>query len=143
MGHSFIDFRGKYIRSKDYKIETWLRLMAQEIDSLAASPVWLRDARDFWIDHARSYANGCMDPELDRLIKNNEQLNALLTLCKSVQSKLQSFGQAIPKEFLNELCELKPPSHILEDNDPELYLEYVRALIQLLEGWQTNDTEHG
>lgn len=110
--------------------------MAQEIDSLTAPPVWLRDARDFWIDHARNYANGCMDPELDRFIKNDEQLNTLLTLCKSVQSRIQNFGQVIPKEFLNELCELDPPSHILEDNDPEPYLEHVRALIQLLEGRQ-------
>ncbi len=142
MGHSFTDFRGKHILSKDYKIETWLRLMAQEIDFLAVSPAWLRDVRDFWIDHARNYANGCFDPELDRLIKSDEQLNTLLALCRSVQSRLQDFGQVIPKEFLNELCELNPPSHILEDNDSELYLRYVRALIQLLEGRQANDTEH-
>jgi hypothetical protein len=142
MGHSFTDFRGKHIHSKDYKIETWLRLMVQEIDSIIAPPVWLCNAREFWIDHVRNYVNGCMDPELDRLIKNDDQLNTFLTLCKSVQSRLQSFGQTIPKEFLNELCELNPPNHILKDNDTELYLKYAGALIQLLEGRQANEIEY-
>lgn len=142
MGHSFTSFRGKHVRAKDYKIETWLRLMVRQIDSLSVVPTSLHVAHDYWVDHARNYANGCMDLDLDRYLVEEEERNTVLELCSNIQAQLELFGKFIPKEFLNELCDLQPPNQIREDNLTALYLSFNRAMLKLISGQQAADLEN-
>ena len=79
---------------------------------------------------------------MDRFVCTEEQHKTILGLCEKIQLELESFGEKIPKEFLNALGEYKAPSEILMDNDAELYLRYGRALIRLLMGEQTNECEN-
>ncbi len=142
MGHSFTSFRGKHVRSKDYKIETWLRLMVRQIENLPAVPDWLLKARDYWVEHARNYANGCMDPELDRYITTDKQREQVLELCNHIQKQLELSGEFISKDFLNELCECSPSHHIVEDNATDLYLRFNQAMLKLISGQQAIEVEN-
>lgn len=139
MGHSFTTYRNKHIRSKDYKIETWLFFICREIDDMKNKPDWLLVARNAWLEEARISVNGCMDPRLDEYLDTNEKLELFKEICQKIMVKLAGFGEMIPKEYLNELCEKKPPCHIMEDNETELYFGYGKALLTLLAGKQSEE----
>ena len=136
MGHSFTSFNDKHIRSKDYKVETWLFLICREIEKLSDKPEWLRSAHEKWLSEARLSINGCMDPEFDEILDTNEKVEIITKYFEKGLSILESFGGTISKEFLNEVCEKSPPFHVMEDNEAELYLSYGRAVISLLKGNQ-------
>ena len=137
MGHSFTTFRNKHIRSKDYKIETWLFLVVREIDEFENCPSWLEESRHNWLEEAQLSLNGCMDLQFDKFLNSQEKVNLFREICKEIIGKLESFGEKIPKDFLNELCGYKPPCDIKDDNQTQLYLSYGKALLKLLDGEQT------
>lgn len=139
MGHSFTSFKEKHIRSKDYKVETWLFLIVEEADKVLEDENWLEDARDYWQDQAEISVNGCIDPDLDRFLTDGRKIKVFRSMCQRIYSKLVRFGNKIPKEYLNNLLGLSPPFDIKEDNDTELYLRYGRALLRLLDGKQSED----
>ena len=136
MGHSFTTFREKHIRSKDYKVETWLFLIVKEARKMVDAEPWLRRAILHWEKQATMPINGCIDPDLDQFITDDHKSKVLRTICQKIITDLKQFGDKIPKEYLNELCGYKPPNWIMEDNDTELYLVYGRALHGLLGGRQ-------
>jgi hypothetical protein len=139
MGHSFTSFREKHIRSKDYKVETWLLLVVSEIDDLTDKPEWLNQARVCWEDQGMQGVNGSIDPNLDDYLIDDDRINMFKTLCCRVYSKLEGFGETIPREFLNRLHELESPNDIREDNVTEPYLSFGRKLKSLLDGEQTEE----
>ncbi|XGV97485.1 MAG: hypothetical protein ACAF41_32790 [Leptolyngbya sp. BL-A-14] len=142
MGHSSVSFRGKHICAKDFKIEVWLFLLVREIDQLPEIPSWLREARDFWYQEATLSINGCLDPDLDRFLLNDERLGLIQKLCQSVHETLLTHGNKVSKDFLNQLCGCDPLCSFQVDNDTELYLRFSRALHTLLEGNQTQEIEY-
>lgn len=140
--YSFTVFRGKSIYSKSYMIEIWLFLLVQEMNRFTKWPFCLSSARNHWCNNVNYHDTGCIDPELDRHICNEEQLKLILSLCENIQLKLGTFGEKIPKEFLNSLNVYKHYNKIIFDNDAEIYLRYGRALIRLLKGEQNNECEN-
>lgn len=102
----------------------------------------MSEAQRYWSNHVDNYANGCIDPMLDDFLTNSEKLNLFLDICQQIVKKLESFGEKISKEFLNELCSYQKPFDVVEDNLTKHYLSYGVALIKLLNGEQENQTEN-
>ncbi|MBC7970933.1 MAG: hypothetical protein H7Z11_12565 [Verrucomicrobia bacterium] len=142
MGHSSVSLRGKHICAKDFKVQVWLFLLVREIDNMPEIEFWLKEARDFWQEEATLFINGCLDPELERFLTDNERLKLTHKLCQSVHENLLAHGNKISKDFLNQLCGCKPPCDFQIDNDTELYLRFSRALLKLLEGNQMQEMEY-
>ena len=139
MGHSFTSYKDKHIRSKDYKVETWLFLIVREADKILEKEPWLKEARDHWNDQATIAVNGCIDPDLDQYLTDDYKVKVFRSICQRIYSNLLTYGEKIPKEYLNELHNLRPPFDIREDNDAELYLRYGRALLALIDGKQSEE----
>ncbi len=139
MGHSFTSFRDKHIRSKDYKIETWLLLVVREIDALPEKAKWLVEARNNWEGQGKHGVNGCIDPNLDAYLVTESKIAIFKELVEKVHSNLNEFGPMIPKEYLNQLHGLESPNDIREDNEAELYLSFGSKLLSLLDGSQSDE----
>jgi len=142
MGHSFTSFREKHIRSKDYKVEVWLFLIAKKFDAWVDNEFWLTEAIKHWKEQADLSLNGCIDPDLDAYLIDDYRVEILKEICASIQADLSGFGEMIPKEYLNDLCNYKPPYEIKHDNESELYLSYGRKLLDLLSGNQSSECEN-
>jgi hypothetical protein len=139
MGHSFTSFNEKHIRSKDYKVETWLLLIVIEAQNLSHKPEWLCEACEYWQNQGLHGVNGCIDPDLDKYLTGSDRVTLFLEICSSVYSKLNGFGDYVSKELLNSLHNLESPNDIREDNESELYLLYGRKLMDLLRGDQKEE----
>ncbi len=139
MGHSFTSFREKHLRSKDYKIETWLLLIVREIDALPEKANWLVEARKYWEGQGKHGVNGCIDPNLDEYLVSGNRIDIFKGLVGKAYSKLNEFGTMVPKEYLNQLHGFESPNDIREDNEAELYLLYGRKLLSLIDGSQLEE----
>ncbi len=137
MGHSTTVFRGVGFTAKDWKLEVWLHLLAREVDKLANPPTWLTAIRDFWREQATLSVNGCIDAGLDEFLTAPERITVVRNLAQQVLSSLIHFGKHVPGNFLNELCQPPPSSPWPQDVETELFLQYGRALLKLLDGKMT------
>lgn len=142
MGHSFTTYKNKHIRSKDFKIEVWLFLLVEKSSSLTREYGWLTEAIENWKETAENPINGCMDPEFERFLTDTDKEEAFIELCSSIIEDLESFGEYVPKAYINKLCAYKPPYDVKVDNDTELYLSYGRRLVALISGNQQEKTVH-
>jgi hypothetical protein len=134
VGHSFTDFHGVGFTAKDWKVQVWLHLLVCEIDRLPQPPQWLCSAREYWREQAILAINGCVDPRLDFYLTDDERVALLRQIAQHVYSDLRAFGESVPRDFLNTLCELSGQSQYREDVRTDLFLDYGRALLKLLDG---------
>lgn len=142
MGYSITSYIDKNIMSKDYKMEVWFRLICKEISNIPSIPEWLCEAQNYWLEHVDNYVNGCFDPKLDEFLTNSERVSLFIDLCQKVYEFLKSFGDKIPKEYLNSICNYQKPFEVIKDNSVDLYITYGNALIRLLKGEQEKQTEN-
>lgn len=139
MGHSTTVFRGVGFTAKDWRMEVWLRLLAREVDRMQSPPSWLSAARDYWLNQAELSINGCLDAGLDEFLTDKERIAMVHSLVQRAFDILHRFGERVPSEFLNELCQPKPSDVWPKDVEAELFLRYGRALLKLLDGKMTVD----
>lgn len=134
MGHSITDFRGVGFTARDWKLEVWLQLLAREVDQLPSPPAWLAAARDHWREQANLRINGCIDPNLDAYLIDDQRVVFVRNLAQRVYNSLLQFGEQVPRDFLNALCQLPVREQYSKDMQTELFLVYGRALLKLLNG---------
>jgi hypothetical protein len=101
MGSSFIDFRDVGFWTRDSVLEAWLHFLVQEIDSQAAVPAWLAEAREAWHIQATNSFTGCHWLDLDTYITTASHRAMLLRLMGSALGRIRSYGERIPAEELN------------------------------------------
>ena len=101
------------------------------------SPGWLAAARNYWHEQAVLAVNGCIDPNLDALLTDDDRLALLRRLAQRIYSKLLQFGERMPRDFLNGLCDLPTESQYSQDVETEAFLKCGRALLKLLDGKMT------
>lgn len=134
MGHSITDFRGDAFIAKDWKLEVWLHLLAREVDKMPKPPGWLLEARAYWHEQATLSINGCIDAGLTEFLTDDVRVGTARNLAQRVYSFLLRFGERVPHDFLNELCQPPHGSEWTQDVETELFLRYGRALLKLLGG---------
>lgn len=137
MGHSTTDFRGVGFTAKDWKVEVWLHLLAREVDQMPNPPAWLSAARDFWRIQVTPSINGCIDVGLDELLTDEERVATMRDVAQHVFSWLVRLGERVPRDFLNDLYRSPPPGEWPQDVETELFLQFGRALLKLLDGKMT------
>lgn len=103
-------------------------------------PLWLQRALNYWGEHVDNYGNGCFEPDLDSFLINIEEIDLFIDICEKVFFNLNSFGDKIPKEYINSIGNFEHSYKVLIDNDTEIYLVFGRALINLLKGEQSLET---
>jgi hypothetical protein len=138
MGHSSFDFRGAGFISKDWKVTVWLHLLVREADRMPAPPPWLVEARDHWQEQATLAINGCIDPSLDTFLTSDERVAVVCEMTQRALSALVQFGDRVPCDFLNGLCQVPPSRQWPQDVETELFLRPGRALLKLLHGKMTS-----
>ena len=141
MGHSFTTYKGKSILSKDFKVQTWLYLICREIDKAEDIPEWVIEAKRHWMQEAEDCINGLINPEFDIFLNCEEKENFIIGICENIYNEFLSLGNKVPKSYLNELLKREQNDYdrIREDNDTEIYLNYGKALMDLLKGQQIDE----
>jgi hypothetical protein len=134
MGHSTTDFRGVGFTAKDWKVAVWLHLLVREVDRMPSPPAWLSEARDFWRKQVTPSINGCIDAGLDKFLTDKERIAVVRDIAQHVFSSLHSSGERVPRDFLNDLYQSPPPGEWPQDVESELFLQFGRTLLKLLDG---------
>lgn len=134
MGHSTTVFRGVGFTAKDWKVEVWLHLLAQEVDQFPNPPAWLISARDLWREQATLSVNGCINACLDEILIDEERVVVVRNIAQRAFSSMLQFGECVPSAFLNNLCQSSPSECWPRDVETELFLRFGRALLKLLYG---------
>jgi hypothetical protein len=91
-------------------------------------------ARDHWREQATLRINGCIDPNLDAYLIDDQRFAVVRNLAQRVYNSLLQFGEQVPRDFLNALCQLPAREQYQQDMKTELFLVYGRALLKLLNG---------
>jgi len=142
MGSTFIDYRAQGFEANDGAIEVLLALLVQEIDKLDQIPDWLREARDEWeLQATAGFGFGVM-PELDRFITDDSRRYTVIDLTRRALKELESWGDPITSETLNDLETGGKNSTFTEDVPAAIFLRTARYFLKLLEGtlepWETD-----
>jgi hypothetical protein len=138
MGHSTTVFGGVGFTAKDWKLELWLNLLAREVDKVTKPPSWLMTIRDYWRQQAKLSINGCIDAGLDAFLTDRQRVAVVRNLAQQVFNSLLHFGERVPHDFLNDVCQPPPSCEWSQDVETELFLGYGRALLKLLDGKMTH-----
>ena len=134
MGTTSTSFRGVTLLARDWKVQVWLHLLVREVDRLDDRPEWLLEARKYWSETATIAINGLVCPRLDYFLIDEADVALMRRLVQRVISTLRQFGEFVPRDFLNDLCQLPAHSQFTKDIATEEFLAYGRALRKLLDG---------
>jgi len=115
-------------------VQVWLHLLVREVDQLREQPEWLPEAREYWSEQATIAINGLICPRLDYFLIDEADVDLMRKLVQRVIGRLREFGDIVPRDFLNDLCQLPAHSQFTKDIATEEFLAYGRALRKLLDG---------
>ncbi len=139
MGSSFIEYRGAGFWSRNYSLEMWMYLLAQEARQLEDAPEWLLAAADDWHRQATLNMMGCVSPDLDEHATSPERVAVLLRLAGRALVTLQKRGTVSPVDWLNSLGLGGPDVRFDRDLPTEVFTRVAETFIRLLRGEITWD----
>ncbi|MFJ4677765.1 MULTISPECIES: hypothetical protein [unclassified Kitasatospora] len=135
MGSSNMDYRGSGFWVRDYQVEVWLYLLAQEAKAVADAPAWLAGARDEWEAQATAGFMGCVSSRLDEHLGTDPDRVALtLHLSERAVQRLLAWAPAIPKDLVNSFGTGGDQEAFDTDLPTDPLLACGRAFISLLRG---------
>jgi hypothetical protein len=142
MGSTFINYKGRGFEANDSAIEVLLKLLVEEIDKIGEAPGWMREMRDDWdLQATAGFGFGVM-PGLDQFIIDDSRRTTVIDLARRTLSKLESWGDPVPRETLNSLHTGGEGASFGGDVPAGLFLRTARYFIKLLEGtlepWETD-----
>jgi hypothetical protein len=133
MSTSFVGLEGKGFWSRDYPLEIWLALLADEIDETGSVASWLRDASQHWRTQATAGMTGCVSPRLSQFAASQEQRSLLLPLVSSAADRLKA-QTTISAQWLRDRGIGGPGSQPLGDVPVDVILDVANKFFQLLKG---------
>ena len=135
MGSSRTDYRGAGFWTKDGVIQYWLFAVAREIPDDPSLPEWLRDVRTSWLRESTTPRVGCVDAEVDRLLRDDRQVQELIPYLRRALDRVARFGDHVPKEELNGNNIGGYPNDWVDGDMPvSSVLKAGEAFIDLLQG---------
>jgi len=99
MGNSFTEYQKFGFWSRDWLLESWLRMLALNLPDDVYKPCWVRDLRDDWLLQSAGFFSGCVSPKLDQHCSHKDQRETILATAQAVRTKIQTFDQRIPTSF--------------------------------------------
>jgi hypothetical protein len=139
VGSSFVEYRGAGFWSRNYSIELWMYLLAQEARRLKEPPEWLVAAADDWHHQATVNMMGCVSPDLDEHATTPERVALLLRLAEHALATLRKRGAVLSEDWLNSLELGGPEVRFERDLPTEVFTRVGEAFIRLLRGDVTWD----
>lgn len=134
MSSTFVDFGGRGFEAHDAAIEVLLALLVEEIDKIEATPEWMKEMRDEWhLQGTAGFGFGVM-PGLDRYITDDSRRNTVVELSRRALSKIESWGDPIPRETLNALQTGGEGATFTQDIAAAMFVRTARYFLKLLEG---------
>ena len=107
MGTSFTEFSGFGYWSRDGQIEVWLCLLVRQIDKEHDPVEWKLKIRNHFVIQATAGMNGCVSPQLDQFVDDDERRQWLMTVSRNALRELREAGNVVPPDWLNALFEMK------------------------------------
>src|SRR5436305_14106012 len=95
MGSPFIEYRGAGFWSRNYSIEMWMYLLAQEARTLEDPPEWLLAAAEDWHHQATVNMMGCVSPGLNEYATTPERVDVVLKLAQRALATLHKQGAVL------------------------------------------------
>ena len=102
MGTSFVEYGEFGFWTRDKSLTSWLSDLLNEIDSLPDPEPWLDSLVEKWqiqID----IDGGCMDPNLDKFLNNNDRIKYLTSLSEKVLQNCSPDGFRTGQLFISLL----------------------------------------
>lgn len=113
MGHSCLEYKGRYKFIQDFEIEIVANTIINNIDefiSLYADTVeieWMSNLKDKWKDNLKEPINGGINLHLDELLCEDERYEALLELIKFSKIKFLKGNSFLSNEEINKVFPYK------------------------------------
>ena len=90
MGTSFTGYRGYGFWTRDARLELWLRALVRQIDKSNSTQQWLKDARGYWHLQSAGYFNGCISPNLDKIVTSNIRCRLVQLISEQAHNDLMA-----------------------------------------------------
>jgi hypothetical protein len=139
MGSSFVSFRGPGFWARNYSVEMWLYLLAQEARQLPSAPEWLLAAAEDWRTQATGGPIGCVGPDLDEYATTPERVALFLKLGEKALACLHAKGPVLSLAWLNSLGLGGPQVRFDRDLPTDVFTRVGEAFLRLLRGEITWD----
>ncbi|MBC8101546.1 MAG: hypothetical protein H7Z41_03030 [Cytophagales bacterium] len=133
MGSSFVSYQSKGYWSRDALLEGWLRFLADKVKVLPAADPWLQQMGEHWYLQSSVGFIGCVNPGLDDYLTDQDRLETVVALSRSVIEDLRRGELILTKEWLNAKSS-GTGSSFLRDVPAALYVKEGLAFIALLRG---------
>lgn len=134
MGSTTVTLDGKGFEASDAVLEIWLALLVRELDRWPDPPPWLGEVRDEWELQATAGFDFGVMPQLDEFATDAERRATLIAVSKNGLQALESMGETITCEQLNDMGTGGEDSYFTEDLPTEQFKRLARYFIKLLEG---------
>jgi hypothetical protein len=134
MSSTTVAFRGHEFEANDTALEVLLALLVDEIEASADSPEWLRKAAEEWNVAATAHFGYGVDPDLDDIITDDSQREAVLAKARQALKRLQALGPSISARTLNALRDWGTGYEFTRDVDAQHFVRTAEYFIKLLEG---------
>jgi hypothetical protein len=105
MATSFVEYNGNGFWCNDAYLETWLYLYVKEIENEETLPKpALRNkiVTDWYLAATVGFV-GCINLDLDNIIKSNDDRGFLLSVANYLHESLISFGKYIPENIIVDI----------------------------------------
>ncbi|MDB2687293.1 hypothetical protein N9Y42_08780 [Mariniblastus sp.] len=133
MGHSFTEFDDERFLAHDHRIKGWIHFFADVAQESSDTPSELLRIARGWIEHFTWAGNGCIDLELDTRLADDVLRKQFREFAERTQSRIGSFGEAIPANQLNRLQGLDERSGYQADIPVKNLLSYGHALLKIID----------
>jgi hypothetical protein len=99
MGSSFTEYQNFGFWSKDWLLESWLRMLALNLPDKVYELCWLRDLRDDWLLQSAGLFTGFVSPNLDQYLSHGDRRALITESAKSLKAKIHLFEDRIPVAY--------------------------------------------
>ena len=131
---SFTSYGGYGFWAGNVYMQTWLCVLVEQIDGLAACPAWLLEARDNWAKQGQIANPGAMIADLDIYVVDQARREQLVGLSNGAVERLRRFGQTIPIEYLRAIGAEPKGTMFLRPLQTAPFIAYGEKWLVLLRG---------
>lgn len=102
---------------------------------------WLQEWKTYWLDHRKTYVNGCSDIDLARFLDSEEKARQFRDFLANYRSWLRRYGEAIPAQEINAILDASPwGMHYVEPCPVKYLLDFATKIEDVMDGRLENSS---
>ncbi len=141
MGTSAVIFQNKGFWCEDGTLESWLYLLANEIEKLDSIDPWLQRLYEHWRVQSSGVGMGVIHTGLDDHLDSREHIDQIIAIIKQAKVVLSEYGDTIPTDHLNNIDDSE--NYDFSDVPTEPFIIVGEHFEALLNGTLVVDTNYG